>query len=135
MLFDMYMSDDNKPIGWWLKEVDRRLEESFERALGSQGVTRRQWQVLNAAGRPGTPIAQALAPFLRTDQELAAVTEPLRHRGWLDGDALTEDGERVVEQLSTIVRALRQRATRGISQDEYLTTVGVLQRMAGNLAA
>ena len=27
MLIDMYMSDDNKPIGWWLKEVDRLTPE------------------------------------------------------------------------------------------------------------
>jgi hypothetical protein len=49
MLVDMYMSDDNKPIGWWLKEVDRLLEASFERILAADGLTRRQWQALNAA--------------------------------------------------------------------------------------
>ncbi|MEU8227749.1 hypothetical protein [Kribbella sp. NPDC048915] len=129
----MYMSDDNKRIGWWLKEVDRRLEESFEQALAAEGLTRRQWQALNAAAR-GEQIAVSLAPFLRGDaEELAAVTGPLVERGWLLGEVLTADGERALRELSATVRALRQRVTAGISGDEYLTTVGVLRRMAANL--
>ena len=56
MFIDMYMSDDNKPIGWWLKELDRLLESSFEQVLAADGLTRRQWQALNAAAGP-EPIA------------------------------------------------------------------------------
>ena len=60
MFIDMYMSDDNKPIGWWLKEVDRLLELSFEQVLAADGLTRRQWQALNAAAGPES-VATALA--------------------------------------------------------------------------
>jgi DNA-binding MarR family transcriptional regulator len=129
----MYMSDDNKPIGWWLKEVDRLLEASFERLLADEGLTRRQWQALNAAAGP-EPIAVALAPFLSGDPaELAAVTNPLVEREWLTGDELTAAGSHALEDLETKVRAQRRRITAGISDQEYLTTVDVLQRMAGNL--
>lgn len=169
MLIDMYMSDDNKPIGWWLKEVDRRLEASFERLLADDGLTRRQWQALNAAARHQTPsaatvsgnrtgsgtgtgsgsgsgtaspasvetsaIAAALAPFLSGDPaELAAVTGPLVERGWLVDDRLTADGERALQALTTKVQAQRRAVTRGITADEYQATVGVLRRMAANLA-
>lgn len=92
MLIDMYMSDDNKPIGWWLKEVDRLLEESFEQVLAADRLTRRQWQALNAAAGPQT-IAAALSPFLTgAAGELSAITDPLVARGWLAGDELTPDG-------------------------------------------
>ena len=73
MFIDMYMSDDNKPIGWWLKELDRLLEASFEQVLAADGLTRRQWQALNAAAGPES-VASALAPFLSGDPaELATV--------------------------------------------------------------
>ena len=132
----MYMSDDNKPIGWWLKEVDRLLEESFERVLADDGLTRRQWQALNAAAGPHNTagIAEALAPFLSGAEELAAVTDPLVERGWLTGETLTADGQRALQALSTKVQAQRRRVTAGVSDAEYLATVGVLRRMAANLA-
>ena len=133
MLVDMYMSDDNKPIGWWLKEVDRLLEESFERVLADDGLTRRQWQALNAAAGQQT-IAKALSPFLSGAEEVAAVTGPLVERGWLDGETLTGDGERALRALSGKVQAQRRRVTAGVSESEYLATVDVLRRMAANLA-
>ncbi|NIK55354.1 MarR family winged helix-turn-helix transcriptional regulator [Kribbella shirazensis] len=130
----MCMSDDNKPIGWWLKEVDRRLEASFERLLADDGLTRRQWQALNAAAGPRT-IAAELSPFLSGDPaELAAVTTPLVERGWLAGDTLTAEGERALQALTTKVQAHRRSVTNGITNDEYLAAVGVLRRMAANLA-
>ena len=133
MLIDMYMSDDNKPIGWWLKEVDRLLEESFEQVLAADGLTRRQWQALNAAA--GTEsIATALSPFLTGDPaELAAVTDPLAERGWLSGDELTDAGRLALEALTTKVQAQRRRITNGVTDEEYVATVGVLRRMAANL--
>ncbi|MBB5981845.1 hypothetical protein [Kribbella solani] len=129
----MYMSADNKPIGWWLKEVDRLIEASFERLLAADGLNRRQWQALNAAAG-GEVIAVALAPFLDDDPaELAAVTNPLVEREWLTGDELTAAGSRALADLTVKVRAHRRAITAGISEPEYLTTVGVLRRMAGNL--
>ena len=133
MLINMYMSDDNKPIGWWLKEVDRLLEDSFEQVLAADGLTRRQWQALNAAAGPES-IAAALAPFLTGDPaELTAVTDSLVERGWLSGDELTAAGRDAMEALTAKVQALRRRVTAGVSDQEYGATVGVLRRMAENL--
>ncbi|MEU4390895.1 hypothetical protein [Kribbella sp. NPDC023855] len=129
----MYMSDDNKPIGWWLKEVDRLLEQSFEEVLAADGLNRRQWQILNAA-REDAPIAVTLAPFLSGGpDELASFTAPLVERGWLDGDRLTPDGATALEQLTGKVHAQRLRVTNGIVDAEYLQTIDVLRRMAANL--
>ena len=131
----MYMSGDNKPIGWWIKEVDRLLELSFERVLAADGVSRRQWQALNAA-RGEEPIEVALAPFLAGDPaELAAVTEPLTARGWLDdATRLTPAGATALAALTEKVQAERRRITNGIVDSEYLQTIDVLRRMAVNLS-
>lgn len=134
MLIDMYMSDDNKPIGWWLKEVDRLLEQSFEQVLAADGLNRRQWQLLNAA-RGDVPIAEALAPFLSGGPaELESFTAPLAERGWLAGDRLTPAGAAALEQLTTKVHEQRLRVTNGIVDAEYLQTIDVLRRMAANLS-
>lgn len=129
----MYMSDDKKPIGWWLKEVDRLLEQSFEQVLAADGLNRRQWQILNAA-REDVPIAAALTPFLSGGPaELESFTAPLAERGWLDGDRLTPAGVAALERLTGKVEAQRRRVTNGIVDAEYLQTVDVLRRMAANL--
>lgn len=133
MLIDMHMSDDNKPIGWWLKEVDRLLEESFERVLAADGLNRRQWQILNAVQRE-VPVALALKPFLSGDPaELASLTAPLTARGWLEGDRLTPAGVAALAELTEKVQAQRRQVTNGIVDAEYLQTVDVLRRMAVNL--
>jgi hypothetical protein len=133
MLIDMHMSDDNKPIGWWLKEVDRLLEASFEQVLAADGLNRRQWQILNAAQRED-PIAVALAPFLSGDPaELASFTEPLTARGWLENDRLTQAGAVALTHLTEKVHVQRRRVTNGIVTAEYLQTIDVLRRMAANL--
>ncbi|MFG1819237.1 MarR family winged helix-turn-helix transcriptional regulator [Kribbella sp. NPDC049174] len=128
----MYMSDDNKPIGWWLKELDRLLEASFEQVLAADGLTRRQWQALNAAVGP-EPIAVALAPFLTDPGELSAAIDPLTARGWLRDEQLTASGQAGLEELATKVRAQRERVTAGITGEEYVATIAVLRKMADNL--
>ena len=133
MLIDMYMSEDNKPIGWWLKELDRRIEASFEQLLALDGLDRRQWQALNAAAGE-QQIAVALAPFLSGTDELAPVVAPLAARGWLVGEELTPDGRAALERLTEKVVAHRRQVTAGIDAGEYAVTVGVLRRMAANLS-
>jgi hypothetical protein len=139
MFIDMYMSDDNKPIGWWLKELDRLLEASFEQVLDADGLTRRQWQALNAAAGP-EPIAVALAPFLakvadaaEAEGELRATVDPLTDRGWLSDERLTVDGQAALDGLRAKVQAQRKRVTAGITGEEYAATIDVLRRMAENL--
>lgn len=33
-----------RPIGWWLKEADARLEAAFDNALAGQDVDPRGWR-------------------------------------------------------------------------------------------
>src|SRR4029450_9529752 len=64
------MEQDRRPIGYWLKHLDRPIEETFERPLSSTGLTRRHWQVLNTlnSGRTtNVELAVALRPFVVDD--------------------------------------------------------------------
>jgi DNA-binding MarR family transcriptional regulator len=131
----------DKPIGYWVREIDRRLEADFARLLADEGLTRRHWQVLNTVAlgpRTQVELDGELAPFLSDDTpSTAPVVADLRERGWLEqaepAIVLTDNGVRQHEQVSARVAANRRRLTEGISAEEYRSTVGVLERMAGNL--
>ncbi len=128
---------DKRPIGYWLKEIDRLIEDGFARLLADESLTRRHWQVLNTlAERPRTvaELDEELSPFLaERSPSVAPVVEDLRVRGWLtEVNALTEIGAARHEQVSERVIANRRRLTEGISAEEYRSVVELLERMAGN---
>jgi hypothetical protein len=133
---------DHRPIGFWLKLVDRLIDEGFDRLLGGAGLTRRHWQALTAL-QAGPATVQALdaelAPFL-DDQEptIGPVLEDLVARGWAAwsaGGAVapTPAGTAAHGDLMADVSAHRRRVTDGITGEEYRATVAVLHRMAANL--
>ena len=134
------MSKEFRPIWYWIKEVDRLIEESFGRLLAEEGLTRRHWQVLNtlAAGTTSQDgLDQALAPFL-DGAGSATVVADLEARDWVrreDGIGLTATGSRAHTMLRERVGADRRRVTEGITAEEYASVIGVLERMAANLTA
>jgi DNA-binding MarR family transcriptional regulator len=135
---------DRRPIGYWLKHLDRLIEETFDRTLGSDGLTRRHWQVLNtleASRTTTTGLAGALQPFVGEDATAVnTVVDDLAKRGWLrrfdNGDLeLSAEGRTAHAAVLKRVGETRQLLRRGISDDQYLAVVAILQRMASNLAA
>ncbi|MEV7551668.1 MarR family transcriptional regulator [Amycolatopsis sp. NPDC089917] len=118
-----------KPIGFWFAHLHQALESSLEKVLADESLTRRHWQVLNTIDS-GASVDDALSPFGERRETVA----DLRARGWIDDDGLTGTGREVHLRIKTKVGAFRSRATEGISDEEYRTTVGVLERMAANLA-
>ena len=135
------MDADQRPIGYWLKLLDRLIDESFERTMRDHGLTRRHWQVMNTLAQ--APVSEpelvdALAPFLRDPTELTATVTDLRDREWF---ALNEDGQFELtgtgrqEYLLIRQRVVETRhlLAAGITAEEYHSTVGVLGRMAENL--
>jgi len=136
------MADDRRPIGYWLKHLDRLIEGAFELTLASEDLTRRHWQVLNTLHTgPSThaEIADALAPFLIDEPGAAReVVDDLVAKGWVepgqdDRLALTATGIRAHAALLERVTATRQLLVRGVTEDEYRAVIDVLRRMAANL--
>jgi predicted transcriptional regulator len=133
---------DQRPIGYWLRLVDRMIDEQFAATLEEHGVTRRQWQLLSVL-RNGTATVQqldaAIAPFLSPDVPESAsehLTE-LIDSGWVDDTAtgyeLTERGVIACTRLGEVVQANRERATEGVSREQYDSTLTTLERIARNL--
>jgi DNA-binding MarR family transcriptional regulator len=129
-----------RPIGYWVRTVDRLIDDEFAAAAAEMGLTRRQWQILNVlAEHPGATraeIARALAPFLGEtepiDQHLAGLADLVTVRP--DGLELTPAGRaRLDEVYARSVGDLRARVSAGLTQEDYDTTLRTLERIARNL--
>jgi DNA-binding MarR family transcriptional regulator len=137
----MINTGSERPIGYWLKKLDRLIDEQFEQQLGEAGLSRRQWQVINLLeGDPrSVPELQSeLEPFLQEDpDDLTDALSGLVTRGWVASQDnivnLTETGQAQLKLIKAKVAELRQASMAGISPEEYQTTIDVLARMASNL--
>lgn len=133
------MSDDQllwRPIGWWLKEADARLDAAFDASLTVRGVDRRAWQVLATLARSATPrreVAAGLASF----DALAVVNgviDDLRERGWVAESfdevlQLTPDGAREQQALVPLVEEVRHKVAEALPEEDYVTLVRLLARL------
>ena len=128
-----------KPIGYWLKTLDRLIDENLDRALAAEGVQRRHWQILNIVKTsPATEakIAAALDPFwtegaITLDEALADMTR----RGWITGRErrqLTQGDEKALDAIREQTN-LREKIMAGLTAEQYTQTVAVLEQMAANL--
>jgi DNA-binding MarR family transcriptional regulator len=133
---------DRRPIGFWLKLVDRLIDQGFDAVLGEAGLTRRHWQVLNLLHAEPATVQQAdtlLAPFLSAEEPTSRpVLDDLHARGWVawtdDRHAtLTEAGTAAHAELLRKVSHNRERLSAGITPQEHAATIDVLRRMAVNL--
>lgn len=129
-----------RPIGFWLKLVDRLIDERFAGIIEEHGVTRRQWQLLGSISAGHGTVAEldaAIAPFLATGETSADHLAELVESDWLSFDgasfALTERGTIAFTALSEVVEGLRGTVAQGLSPEEYAAAVGALETMARNL--
>jgi len=137
----MINTGSERPIGYWLKKLDRLIDEQFEQQLGEAGLSRRQWQVINLLeGDPrSVPELQSeLEPFLQEDpDDLTDALSGLVTRSWVASQDnivnLTETGQAQLKLIKAKVAELRQASMAGISPEEYQATIDVLARMTSNL--
>src|ERR1700761_251268 len=129
-----------RPIGFWLRLVDRLINEQFAATLDEHGVTRIQWQLLNvlAGGRATvTELDCAVKPFLVADETTLEHLSELIDSGWVDATPtayeLTDRGHGARDRLSNVVAGQRTDMVAGVAEDDYLRTVAALEQIAHNL--
>ncbi len=122
----------DRPLGYWLRVVDALLTKEFATAFDGEGVTRRDWMLLNLVSgdieAPG--FAQRLA---RRGKKLRALEE----RGWItdvEGEwTLTDEGRAARERLGSTVDGIRTRVAGAVSDDDFATTMASLEAIAREL--
>ena len=134
------MINIDRPIGYWLKKLDRLIDNHFDLQLSNAGLTRRQWQLLNLLEndpRSVPDLEAELEPFLQDAGDLSEPLSGLVTRGWAESKDnivnLTETGQAHFEIVKAKVAELPQALMTGISPEEYQATIDVLSRMAANM--
>ena len=131
-----------RPIGYWLKHLDRLIEAALERAVAEHKLTRRHWQIMNVlreSPQQEAGLTEAIRPFWGPGAiTLDEVTSELTRRGWLTQDntgryALTPAGQAGHAAVEQKVHGIRSTFLTGLTEQDYRGTVRVLQRMAENL--
>lgn len=131
----------NRPIGYWIKQLDASLETQLDSTLARLHLTRRQWHVLDALNAGSATPAEAgnmLRPFSSAEgaaaqeRDMAALVRE-RLVVLIDGRlTLTEAGSALHARATALVEATRRELTAGIGADEYAMAVSVLERMSHN---
>ena len=129
------------PIGYWLKRLDRAIEGALDPTLAAEELTRRHWQTMNflhEAPSDAPALAEALRPFWGEGAiTLDEVVRDLQRRALAAKDGgrfvLTAEGEATRARIAEDVNVTRRRLVDGVTREEYLATVEVLQRMTANL--
>lgn len=136
------MAPAQRPIGFWLKLLDAKIDEQFAATLEEHGVTRRQWQLMNVLDlgpAPLTELNRAVAPFLDADSDESSTEhlEELVESEWVhvdvDAYSFTDQGKTAFGRLREVVARTRGTVADGITEQEYAQTLDVLERMARNL--
>ena len=120
----------DRPFGFWLKVVDRRLSEEMETLFAADGITRRDWRLLNLLA--GSATDERLAERLRAKPH---ALHHLVERGWVEGvpPVLTESGREALARLDEQVATLRARIASAVPAEDFATTLRTLEAVAREL--
>ncbi len=133
-----------QPIGYWSWVAHESVIRHIRGAMARTDITQPQWWILNQvdlAGEEGLApegIRERLRPVLSIGSvEIRQATDSLLARGWLSADAegrlhLTDAGHAAKDRTKELVTRLRSEIHAGITDEEYVAALRVLQRMVEN---
>lgn len=133
------MNGNDRPIGWWLKEADARLDAAFDSALESTTVDRRGWQVLASLSRGPTPRSDLVTSLAAFDSLLVVdeVIDAMDSAGWIKQAggtvSLSSAGAEQQTALAPLVDGVREQVTEALSQEQYELLVSLLSRLVAGL--
>ncbi len=121
-----------RPFGFWLRLIDRRIDDAMRELFAAEGITRRDWRRLNLIA--GTVTDPRMTERLASRPERVA---PLVERGWVAGEPgawrLTESGDAARAALHERVSSLRTKVAGAVSPEDFATTLASLEAIAREL--
>ncbi|MFF4950508.1 MarR family winged helix-turn-helix transcriptional regulator [Streptomyces chattanoogensis] len=134
-----------QPVAYWTWAASQTLLRHIRAAMARADISQPQWWALNHvdAAERGLTRAEVRARLDAFLGELGPdatghAVDGLLHRGWLGADGegrltLTEAGREAKARTKTLVDGLRAEIHAGITDEEYVAALGVLQRMIRNV--
>lgn len=136
-----------QPAAYWTGLAYEALIAFTRARQAEKGYTQPQlWLLRNLSANDISPdgrgmtlieLREAMASYIRPEDDLAVEAEVLLERGWLTRDTedrlwLTEEGERTRVELRRNTPAIRAALHEGIDDADYVTTLKVLQQLIRN---
>lgn len=127
----------HRPIGWWLKTADARIEQALEDVFDGQSITRREWQVLEPVSH--SPVTESeLLRILEAFVGAQGAVDDLRRRGLLasgvDGVlSLTEAGHAARDAAAAGVATVRSVVSGALPGENYATLTRLLADLVAGL--
>jgi hypothetical protein len=122
-----------RPVGWWLKEADHRLEGAFDRCLQEVGLpSRRAWQVLASVARGPADQAELAAELSSFDsvEDLQLLLRQMQDQDWLlerEGVVeLTPAGTEMHQAAAGAVDQIRTQFAEALPGEDYRILIGLL---------
>jgi len=128
---------ERRPIGWWLKTADARIEQAFEDVFEGQSITRREWQVLEPVSR-APALESELLQRLEAFAGAQDAVDELRGRGLLadgvDGVlTLTDAGQVAHGRTAAGVATVRSAVSAALPEGNYATLLRLLADLVDGL--
>jgi len=132
-----------QPIGYWSWAAYKAVVTRTRAALADLGTTQPQWWVLAQVARADSPrtraeVSEVLENYLDTGRDtMESEIDRTIDRGWITEDPsgrldLTPEGRAFFDKAAALQDELWAQRHAGISDEEYLTTLKVLQRIIHN---
>ncbi|MBW8686464.1 MarR family winged helix-turn-helix transcriptional regulator [Chitinophaga rhizophila] len=130
----------DKPLGWYLKEADKRITAFLDDELNDLAVSRYHWRVMCAIAAQGSintwQFYQELKAFIGV-QQYGELLQSLTERGWVtvsveDKCVFTASGKEAYENMRMLQKERTARMMQGITEEEYNLAVSVLNRIIEN---
>lgn len=132
-----------QPIGYWSWAAFKAVVTRTRAALAGIGTTQPQWWVLAQVARADTvktrdEVSRLLRNYLDTGSEtMESEIDTTIARGWILEDSegrltITDEGRAFYDRAAALQDELWAERHAGISDEEYLITLKVLQRFIHN---
>ncbi|MBZ4019123.1 MarR family winged helix-turn-helix transcriptional regulator [Streptomyces purpurogeneiscleroticus] len=131
-----------QPIGYWSWAASHAVVTRIRGALAELGISQPQWWVLNQVapapdGRSRGEVTEMLKGYLEVDGALEEEIDTTVARGWITQDAdatlrITPEGSALYAKAAALQERLWTERHEGITDEEYLITLKVLQRFIHN---
>ncbi len=135
------MQTKQQPIGYYLKQLDNLLTEGINAIQAQHGLSRTEWQTLNAISeeQPAAKekLIELLNPFadsVALESILSKFVEKLLIEIKENMVILSDEGKQLYSSCLTAQQQFRKKVMSGISETEYQVTISTLQKMIENVS-
>jgi hypothetical protein len=131
----------SQPIGFWTVRAGEAIRARTRGALTEVGVSQPEWWVLHqlslhADGAERAAVVETVGPNDTPAGTEAAIDDAVA-KGWVDADGpllrLTTGGRERFDTAAAVQAELQEERMRGITVEEFATTISVLQRTIANV--